>query len=109
MTYRSFLHHSVEHDNAPAFLLPHHLPKVTARVRQGALQIHNPQSVYHFTHRHAPMRAHSWWLADDSALRQSGDWGWDRDRPPCLVVSNLNSIFCHVVKGYFCLSGLVQG
>lgn len=31
-THRSFLHHSVEHDNAPALLLPHHLPEVAAGV-----------------------------------------------------------------------------
>lgn len=48
-------------------------------------------------------------LADNSAPRQSGGWGWDRDRPPCLVVNNRNSIFCHAVKGYFCFSGLLRG
>lgn len=44
-TYRAFLHDTVEHDHAPALLLPHHLPEVAARVGQGALQTVHKVSV----------------------------------------------------------------
>lgn len=98
MTYRSFLHHSVEHDNAPAFLLPYHLPKVTTGIRQRALQTQNPQSICHVTRKHTAVLARCWWLVDDSALRQSGGGGWEGGpgtgtRLSLLVVSNRYSIF----------------
>ena len=79
-TYRPLLHHSVEHDHAPAFLLPDHLPKVTARVRQRALQTHNPECMP-FTPEHTAVRAHHWRLEGNSVLRQTGGRGWDRGPP----------------------------
>lgn len=48
VTYWSLFHHSVEHDNATAFLFPNHLPKVTTSIWQRPLQRYKALMWYKF-------------------------------------------------------------